>query len=96
MHRIRLRIFAVLVGVALTCLALLALTTVPAWPVVGVAVAAVAVAVNQMAGRLSQPVCHGCGADISSLAPGQYGVVCPSCGYVTQRLELKEDQTRTG
>jgi predicted RNA-binding Zn-ribbon protein involved in translation (DUF1610 family) len=91
LHRIRLRIFAVLLGVGLTAFVVVAWTTIPAWPVVGVAFAAVAMAVNQMASKLTQPVCHGCGRDINGMAVGQYGVVCPSCGFVTQRLALKVD-----
>ena len=93
LHRIRLRIFAVLLGVGLTAFVVVAWTTIPAWPVVGVAFAAVAMAVNQMASKLTQPVCHGCGRDINGMAVGQYGVVCPSCGFVTQRLALRADAT---
>jgi rRNA maturation endonuclease Nob1 len=46
-----------------------------------------------MASKLTQPVCHGCGRYINGMAVGQYGVVCPSCGFVTQRLALKVDAT---
>ena len=58
----------------------------PALPVLGVAFAAAAVVVNQMAHRLAQPTCYGCGENISRIVAGAYGVVCPDCGAITQVL----------
>ncbi|MFN0133989.1 MAG: hypothetical protein ACKVW3_15850 [Phycisphaerales bacterium] len=82
-HRIRLRVFAVLVAVGLVVIAAISWASLPVWPVVGVAFAAVALVVNNMTNRLSQPVCWGCGQDISKQHAGAYGRVCPSCGSVT-------------
>ncbi len=86
MHRLRLKVLAIALGVALTAIALISLTTIPAWPIVGVAFAAAAVVVNQMSSRLSGTICHGCGTDIAGVPGGQYGVTCPSCGHLTQTL----------
>jgi|GEM_PF-725383 len=84
-RKIRVRVLAVAVGVALTAIALLGLTSLPAWPVIGVAVAAVAVAVNTIGSRLAHPTCLGCGRDLDGLPAGTYGVACPDCGTINQR-----------
>ncbi len=86
MHRLRLKVLAIALGLALTAIALISLTTIPAWPIVGVAFAATAFVVNQMSSRLSGVVCHGCGSDIQGVPGGQYGVTCPKCGHLTQHL----------
>ncbi|HRQ73464.1 MAG TPA: hypothetical protein PLU35_10590 [Phycisphaerales bacterium] len=86
MARIRFRVLAFLLGLTLAVLGTISLTTLPAWPVVGVAFAAAAVAVNHMTSRLKAPVCHGCGARLSDEPPGAYGVVCAKCGFVTLPL----------
>lgn len=70
MHRLRLKVLAIALGVALTAIALISLTTIPAWPIVGVAFAAAAVVVNQMSSRLSGTICHGCGTDIAGVPGG--------------------------
>lgn len=83
MDRLRFRVFALLFGLALTVLALISLTTIPAWPIVGVAFAAAAVAVNQLASRISPSTCHGCGNDLAGASPTTYGMLCARCGYLT-------------
>jgi predicted RNA-binding Zn-ribbon protein involved in translation (DUF1610 family) len=85
MHKIRLRVLGLLVGLALAVIATISLTTVPAWPVIGVAFATLAIAVNKMTNRLSQPTCWGCGEDLAAADEGVYGAECPSCGYLTPR-----------
>ena len=84
MSRIRLRVLAFMVGLAFTAIGIISLTTLPAWPVVGVAVAAAAMAVNSMTSKLKIPICHGCGKPLGDTPGGQYGVVCPKCGFLTQ------------
>ncbi len=78
----RIRVFACLIGLALAAIAMISLTTVPAWPVVGVAVISAAVAVNTMASklRLGHPICLYCGSELTEVEPGVYGVECPECG----------------
>lgn len=86
MHRLRLRTFAWVVGLIVAGFTVTAAFALPALPVLGVAFAAAAVLVNQMAHRLAQPTCYGCGKDIARIAAGAYGVVCPECGAITQVL----------
>ncbi len=93
MHKLRLKSFAVVIGVGLTALTLLSLTTIPAWPVVGVAVAAVALYINSAASRLSQDVCLGCGANIAEEPRGEHGVACPGCGAINDRPTLARGGT---
>lgn len=70
----------------MTAIALIAWTTIPAWPVVGVAFAAAALVVNTAAARLKadRPLCLSCGHDLSGVPTGQYGRMCPSCGGINQ------------
>ncbi|TVQ62395.1 MAG: hypothetical protein EA378_05615 [Phycisphaerales bacterium] len=84
-RRIRLRVLAVATGVALAAFALVGWASLPAWPVIGVAVAAVAVAVNTIGSRLAHSTCLGCGRDLAGLPAGTYGVACPDCGTINQR-----------
>ncbi|MEX2217843.1 MAG: hypothetical protein WD749_03710 [Phycisphaerales bacterium] len=83
MQKVRLRVFALLVGAALAAIATASLTALPVWPLVGVAVAAVALGVSKMTSRLKQPTCWGCGGDLSREPAGSYGQVCPKCGTIT-------------
>ena len=96
MQRIRLRVFALVLGLLLATIATLSLTTLPAWPVVGVAVAAAAFAVNTMVAklRLEQPVCLHCGQDLSQQTAGVYGVVCPTCGTIDASLLAERDEAK--
>ena len=84
MHKVRLRVLWTFVGIALTTLGVISLTTIPAWPIVGVAVATLALAVNSMTSRLRQPICLGCGNDLNGLPRGEHGSICPRCGAVHQ------------
>lgn len=79
-HRIRLRVFALLVGAALVVIGAVSWAALPLWPVIGVAVATVAFVFNGVTSRLSQPVCWTCGADLDRHQAGEYGVMCPGCG----------------
>ncbi len=81
-HKVRLRILAFAFGIVLAALAVISLTGLPALPIVGVALATVAMIVNGATARLNHPTCLGCGADMSGEPEGQYGVVCKSCGTV--------------
>ncbi len=82
LHKVRLRALALAVGIALCALGAISLTTIPVWPIVGVAVAFVAMGINHIAARLDQPVCLSCGADLTSQPTGEHGPICPSCGAV--------------
>jgi hypothetical protein len=82
LHRIRLRILAYAFGIALAAIAMISLTTLPAWPVIGVAVAAVALTVNRVASRLSDGACLGCGHSLTGKSSGGYGIACGECGTI--------------
>jgi len=84
MHKIRLRVLALLVCVIIAVIGVVSWAALPVWPVVGVAFATVALVFNTMTSRLSNSVCWGCGTDISRSAPGEYGVICPKCGALTE------------
>lgn len=84
MHKIRLRVLALLVATALAAIGAVSLAALPVWPVVGVAVATAAFVFNSMTSKLSHPVCWGCGGDIAKIPSGEYGVICPKCGSITQ------------
>jgi len=83
MQQIRRRVLWVVVGVAGTAVGVISLTTLPAWPIVGVAVAAVVVAVNGITSRLKTPICYGCAHDLTGIEAGEHGAICPGCGVVT-------------
>jgi hypothetical protein len=85
-QRIRLKALAWVVAIAIVAVGAISVFAIPALPALGVAVAVVAVALNQIGHRLAQPTCYGCGADISGKAPGTYGVVCTECGTINQTL----------
>lgn len=88
-RKLRLRALAILVGAGLTALAVMSFLSLPAWPVIGVAVATVAVVISQMASRLSQPLCLQCGTNLAGQSPGDHGVICPGCGTLNDRLTLE-------
>ena len=86
LQRIRLRSLWLLVGIGLTSLGIISLTAIPAWPVVGVAVAALALGLNNIAHRLSQPTCLSCGHNLHDAIRGEHGAICPQCGAISDRL----------
>ncbi|MCK6476948.1 MAG: hypothetical protein L6Q35_08970 [Phycisphaerales bacterium] len=83
-HRIRLKALAWLVAIILAAVGAISFFAIPAIPALSVAVAVIAVALNQIGHRLTQPTCYGCGGDLSGRPPGQYGVVCSECGTINQ------------
>lgn len=100
MHRIRLRALAILVGIGLTALALISLTTMPAWPIVGVAVATLAVCVHSIAHKVNPSTCLGCGKSVAHEPAGEHGRICRSCGTIAQSMpghfanDLPHDSSR--
>ncbi len=93
MHRLRLRAFALIVGTAIGAFALVSWATLPLLPVIGVAVAVVALAMGSMTTKLGADTCLDCGEDISGKPAGVYGVICPTCGAINERLASAEPQT---
>lgn len=93
LHRIRLKVFALLVGMTLAVIGAVSWAALPIWPVIGVAVATVAFVVNSLTSRLNEPVCWTCGEDLSRQAAGEYGLMCPGCGSLNVGFErIDRDQ----
>jgi hypothetical protein len=82
LHRIRLRVLAWVCGIALAAFAMISLASLPAWPVIGIAVAAVAFSVNTLTSRLGGTACMGCGHDLAGAPSGAYGIACGECGSI--------------
>jgi hypothetical protein len=82
-RRIKYRALAWVVAIVLATIATVVLAGVPAWPAVGVAVAAACVSVGKLTSRLLKPTCLECGHDLTGVPGGGAGVVCPDCGSVS-------------
>jgi hypothetical protein len=93
LHSMRRRVLWIVVGVGLTTLGVVSMTTLPAWPIVGAAVATIALVLNGMTRSLRGQVCLGCGQSILDLPHGDYGVICPGCGHVSSSMHLAESHT---
>lgn len=89
MQRIRLRVLALLVAVALVVIGTVSFAALPLWPVLGVAVAATVFVVSTITSRLSHPTCWSCGADLSGSPAGAYGAACARCGAISQHLAVR-------
>ncbi len=85
LHKLRLRAFAIVVGLVLAVVGVISIVSAPAWPIVAGAFAIAAVAVNSVASRLTitKTICIGCGQNLAQQPIGQYGVVCPKCGTIS-------------
>lgn len=94
--KIRLRVFAYLVGLGLAVIGVLSFTALPALPIVGVAIAAAAVLVNHAATRLSSSTCLGCGESIARLPSGEHGTICPTCGTLSFGKGDRRDEAGVG
>ncbi len=94
-QRIRLRVFAVLVATTLAVIGAVSWAALPLWPVVGVAVATIALVFNGITSRLNEPVCWTCGEDLSRLQAGEYGSICPGCGALNSTLDGGEADDET-
>lgn len=92
MHRLRLRVFAILVAATLGVIGVVSIASVPLWPAVGFAVAAVALVVNRVASRLDAPTCLACGADLTAQARGEHGIICPGCGSISDVIDQDRPQ----
>lgn len=86
MSKIRRRALWIVVGISATALGVISITTIPAWPVLGVAVATVALVLNTLTRSLTKTTCLGCGGDLSTTPSGEHGRVCTACGTLNQRL----------
>lgn len=79
---LKLRALVWIAAIALATIATIVLAGVPAWPAVGVAVAAACVSVGKLTSKLVSPTCLECGCDLSDQPVGLQGIACPTCGSV--------------
>jgi predicted RNA-binding Zn-ribbon protein involved in translation (DUF1610 family) len=70
------------VGIVATAISVIAWTTIPAWPVIGVAVATLVVCVSTITQKLNKDLCYSCGATLTSAPMGEHGAICPTCGAI--------------
>ncbi len=94
-RRLRRTAVAATIAIAALAVATLSLTSLPTWPIVGVACLAVATAVNTIASRLSPTtmMCFECGSPLDGQKAGTYGVVCASCGTINQPYVVDANDT---
>jgi len=91
LHKTWLRVLALLLGAALTVFALVSLAAAPAWPVIGVTVAAMALVwKSSIAPRIVAPACLSCGASLKGLPGGAYGMICRECGGLNEPFDRTE------
>lgn len=88
--KIRARALWVVVCLGVMALGLIAWTTLPAWPVVGAAVTAVALVLNSITSKIDAPICLDCGADLSDEPVCSHGRICKSCGAINERVGVAE------
>lgn len=87
LNRIKLRVLAAVLGIPLTAAALVIMLSPPlwlTWPIVGAAVAAVGMSIDQMTRGLAGHRCYHCGATLDPEQATGVGVVCSSCGSLNQ------------
>lgn len=81
LHKTWLRLLALMVAACLTVFALVSLAAAPAWPVIGVTMAAMALVWKSSIGpRIVTPACLHCGASLKGQPTGEYGAICRDCG----------------
>jgi hypothetical protein len=90
-QKLRLRVLALLVAGTLAAIGLASAAAIPVWPILGVAVAAVAFVMNRVASRFDSPTCLGCGVDLSGQSRGEHGIICPDCGSISDVLLAARD-----
>jgi predicted RNA-binding Zn-ribbon protein involved in translation (DUF1610 family) len=97
-RQLRRQAFGAFVCAVLLAVTTLTVSTLPWLPVVGVAVASVAVAVHKITSRLhhQHPMCLACGRDLAAEPQGVHGVVCPDCGAIhsgsIRRLAILDEE----
>ncbi len=90
--RLRLKALAWIVGISLATIGAITVASLPWVPLVGAAVAAVAVSVTKTAGKLMKSsACLNCGTDLTDEPPTAYGIACPRCGSISQPRDGKND-----
>jgi hypothetical protein len=78
----RTRALWIVVGIAGMAMGVIAWTTLPAWPVVGVAVATLLVAMNGITTRLAKDNCLACGKSLKDATWSEHGGICGHCHQI--------------
>lgn len=91
--KLRLRVFAVLVGLTLGVIGVVGMLSVPVLPALGVALVAAAAVVNSMTAKLGAVTCAGCGTSIAAMPAGTYGITCTGCGTINLPYRSGESAT---
>ncbi len=92
-HKVWLRVIALLFAASLLVLGVVSVTTAPVWPILGVAVATVAVMWTNITSRLDRATCLHCGHDIESQPGSQYGIICDKCGGLSEPVGARTAST---
>ncbi len=82
MQKLRLRVFALLVALAILVFGVVGMLSIPVLPAVGVAITIAVTMVNSMTSRLDVLTCAGCGGSIEQSPAGTHGIACVKCGTV--------------
>ena len=90
MLKLRLRVFALLVALALLVFGVVSVFSVGVFPAVGAAIAIAVTMVNSMTSRLSTMTCAGCGQSIDQLPAGTHGIACKDCGAINHPYNTGE------
>ncbi len=98
LEKARVRVVWLMVGICATTLGVIAWTTIPAWPVLGVAVATLVVAINSLTTRLDKDRCLACGHTLRDARWSEHGGLCTKCNQInppTHAHLAKIDAVRT-
>jgi len=89
-QRLRLRVFALMVALAILVFTVVGMLSIPVLPAVGVALTIAVTMVNSMTSRLDALTCAGCGNSIEQLPAGTHGIACESCGTINHPFNTGE------
>lgn len=90
MQKLRLRVFALIVALALLVFGVVGMLSFPVLPAVGVALTIAVTVVNSMTSRLDHLTCAGCGTNIVQSPKGTHGIACASCGTINHPFNSGE------
>lgn len=90
MQKLRLRVFALIAGLALLAFGAVSVFAIPVIPAVGVAITLAVTMVNTMTSRLTDMTCAGCGQSIAKLPAGTHGIACTKCGAINHPFNAGE------
>ncbi len=96
MLKLRLRVFALLVALAILVFTVVGMLSMPVLPAVGAALAIAVTMVNSMTSRLDVMTCAGCGQSIEKMPAGTHGIACQGCGTINHPFNTSGDRFYAG